>query len=222
MKTTLRTSLATALTLLAFAVIGATLLSGTHELTRERIAASERAAQLKLLAQTLPPGSFDNDLVQSARILPADPRLGLRQGSQAWIASRHGRPVAVVLEVAAPDGYAGEIRMLVGIGSDGSVSGVRVTGHRETPGLGDYIERGKSDWIEQFNGKTLASPPAKAWKVKKDGGAFDAVAGATLTPRAVIKAVRRTLEYFAAERDNLLDIPPAQTEVPPPPLQPSP
>ncbi len=206
MRGTLRASLATALTLLVFAVISAALLSGTHELTRDRIAASERAAQLKLLAQTLPAGGFDNDLVQTARVLPADPRLGLRLGSQAWTATRHGQPVAVVLEAAAPDGYAGEIRLLVGILADGQVSGVRVTGHRETPGLGDYIERGKSDWIEQFEGKSLVNPPARSWRVRKDGGTFDAVAGATITPRAVIGAVRRSLEYFAAERDKLLGV----------------
>lgn len=203
-KGSLHATLATALTLFVFASIGAALLSGAHALTRERIAASERAAKLALLAQTLPAGSFDNDLVRTARPLSPDPRLGLRQSGEFYTAMRHGMPVAVVLEAAAPDGYAGEIRLLIAIDTNGRILGVRVAAHRETPGLGDYIERQKSDWIEQFAGRRLDDPPPAGWKVKKDGGIFDAMAGATITPRAVVKAVQRALEYFAAERDNLL------------------
>jgi electron transport complex protein RnfG len=110
----------------------------------------------------------------------------------------------VVLEAVAPDGYSGEIRLLVGIHADGRVAGVRVTAHRETPGLGDYIDPARGPWIRQFDGRSLADPLPDGWRVKKDGGRFDYLAGATITPRAVVKAVRRSLEYFAAHRDELL------------------
>lgn len=199
--------LATASALLVFSVLGAALLSGTFQLTRPAIEQSERQAKLKLIAQTLPAGSFDNDLVKEARPLPADPLLGLKYPAQVYLASRLGQPVAVVMEAAAPDGYAGEIRFLVGILPDGRVSGVRVTGHRETPGLGDYIEIGKSAWIREFDGKSLGNPHPVEWKVRKDGGRFDYMAGATITPRAMIKAVRKALEYFQTHRDELLAVP---------------
>ncbi|MDD3528450.1 MAG: electron transport complex subunit RsxG [Gallionellaceae bacterium] len=196
--------LVTASALLAFAMFGAALLSGTFQLTRPAIEQSERAAKMKLIAQVLPPDGFDNDLIRAARPLPADPLLGLRHPGEAYLAMRHGQPVAVVLEAAAPDGYSGEIRFLVGIRPDGTVAGVRVTSHHETPGLGDYIEIGKSPWVRVFDGKSLADPQPVNWKVRKDGGLFDYMAGATITPRALVKAVRRTLEYFQAHRNELL------------------
>lgn len=204
---TSRDILATALTLLVFSMLGAGLLSGAFGLTHATIEATERANQQRLLAQTLPAGGFDNDLVASARPLPATPELGLKRPGQVYLARQAGQPAAVVLEVAAPDGYSGEIRLLVGILADGRVSGVRVTAHRETPGLGDYIEAGKSGWIRQFEGKSLDDPPTAQWRVRKDGGRFDYMAGATITPRAVVRAVRRALEYFAAHRTILLDQP---------------
>lgn len=201
----------TATALLVFSMVGAAMLSGTFQLTRPAIEQSERAAKLKLIAETLPSDGFDNDLVQDARPLPVDALLGLKYPGQAYVARRHGQPVAVVLEAAAPDGYAGEIRFLVGILADGSVAGVRVTGHRETPGLGDYIEVGKSPWIREFDGKSLGNPHPVDWKVKKDGGRFDYMAGATITPRAMIKAVRKALEYFQAHREALLPSPKGRT-----------
>jgi len=197
----------TAASLLVFSIAGAGLLSGTFQLTRPEIEKSERAAKLNLISQALPPGSFDNDVVRDARPLPVDPLLGLKRPGQSYPARHGGQPVAVVLEAAAPDGYSGEIRLLVGILPDGTVSGVRVTGHRETPGLGDYIEIGKSPWIREFEGKSLTNPQPADWKVKKDGGRFDYMAGATITPRAMVKAVRKALEYFQAHRDELLAVP---------------
>lgn len=198
---------ATASALLVFSMVGAALLSGTFQLTRPAIEQSERQAKLKLIAQTLPADSFDNDLVREARPLPADPLLGLRLPGQYYVAQRHGRPVAIILEAAAPDGYAGEIRLLVGIQPDGRISGVRVTGHRETPGLGDYIEIDKSPWIRTFENKSLSYPHAVDWKVRKDGGQFDYMAGATITPRAIVKAVKQALSFFQAHRDELLASP---------------
>jgi electron transport complex protein RnfG len=187
------------------------MLSGTFGMTYPAIEKSERAAKMKLIAETLPPGGFDNDLVKDGRPLPIDPLLGNKRPGLYYPARLHGRPAAVVLEAAAPDGYSGEIRFLIGILPDGTVSGVRVTGHRETPGLGDYIEIGKSPWIREFDGKSLTDPQPVNWKVKKDGGRFDYMTGATITPRAMVKAVRKSLEYFGTHRDALLAIPAKET-----------
>jgi electron transport complex protein RnfG len=204
MTPALRETVTTALTLLVFAIVGSALLAGTFRLTRPAIAASEQAEKLARISETLPPGSYDNDPVRDARPLPADPLLGLRHAGQYYPAFKAGVPVAVVLEAAAPDGYAGEIRLLVGIGADGRITGVRVTAHKETPGLGDYIEAAKSRWIHVFDGRALGDPADAQWKVRKDGGQFDYMAGATITPRAVVKAVHRSLKYFEAHRDKLL------------------
>ncbi|MFN3593706.1 MAG: electron transport complex subunit RsxG, partial [Thiobacillaceae bacterium] len=188
------------------------LLSGTFTLTRPQIIASQEAEKRARIAETLPAGSYDNDLVRAARPLPADPLLGLRQPGHYYLARKAGEPVAVVLEAAAPDGYGGEIRLLVGIRADGRITGVRVSGHKETPGLGDYIEAGKSRWIRTFEGRALGDPPSELWKVRKDGGVFDYMAGATITPRAVVKAVHKTLQYFEAHRAELLAPAPSQPQ----------
>lgn len=210
----LRETVATGLALLVFSVAGAALLSGSYLVTRPTIERSEQAEKLALVAQTLPPGSFDNDLIRDARPLPADPLLGLKHPGLAYPASKDGSVAAVVLEAVAPDGYSGEIRLLIGIHADGRVAGVRVTAHRETPGLGDYIDLARSPWIRQFDGKSLADPSPDGWRVKKDGGRFDYLAGATITPRAVVKAVRRSLEYFAAHQAALLAPVPAPAAAP--------
>jgi electron transport complex protein RnfG len=199
---TIRTA---ALGLLAFSVVGAALLAGTYGLTRPNIEKSEREAKQKLIAQVLPVGSYDNDLVRSSRPLAPDPLLGLKKPGEFYPATLGGKPTAVVIEAIAPDGYAGEIGMLVGILPDGRLSGVRVTTYKETPGLGDYIDAAKSKWIHNFDGKSLDNPKPDDWKVKKDGGRFDYMAGATISPRAVVKAVKHALEYFAQHKDELLN-----------------
>lgn len=215
MSEALRESLATALTLLLFSVVSAGLLAGTYLATRPSIDAALQREKMHLLAQTLPSGSFDNNPVQAAVPLPASPLLGLRHGGTAYVATRGGVPVAVVLEAVAPDGYSGEIRLLVGILADGRIAGVRVTQHRETPGLGDYIDAARSDWIGQFAGKSLDAPPEADWRVRKDGGAFDYMASATITARAVVGAVHRALLYFRQHREQLLRLPPTLPEAPP-------
>jgi electron transport complex protein RnfG len=204
MSPSLHETAATALNLLVFSVVGAGLLSEVYTLTLPTIEVTEQAEKQALIAQTLPPGSFDNDLVRDARPVPVDALLGNKRPGQAYIARKQGDTTAVVLEAIAPDGYAGEIRMLVGIHPDGRIAGVRVTAHHETPGLGDYIEIAKNHWITQFDGHSLADTPAGQWKVRKDGGRFDSMAGATITPRAVVKATHKALKYFAAHREQLL------------------
>lgn len=194
----------TSLTLLVFSVVCASLLAATYFATHPTIARSEQAEKMALVAQALPKDSFDNDPIEDARPLPADPLLGLKHPGLAYVAAKAGTPVAVVLEAAARDGYAGEIKLLIGIQADGRIAGVRVTAHKETPGLGDYIDIAKSNWIGQFVDKRVDTPPAEAWKVRKDGGQFDYLAGATVTPRAVVKAVHKALRYFEQHKDTLL------------------
>jgi len=203
---TLTETLSTSLTLLVFSVVCAGLLAGAYLTTRPNIERSEQLEKIRLVSQVLPRG-FDNDPIRDALPLAADPLLGLKHPGLAYVAAKGGMPLAVVLEAVAPDGYAGEIKLLVGIGADGRLTGVRVTAHRETPGLGDYIEVAKSGWIRQFVGKDLDAPANAGWKVRKDGGQFDYVAGATITPRAVVKAVHKALRYFAEHREMLLHLP---------------
>ena len=199
-----RNALRTGTILFAFALVATAMLAFTHNRTEPTITRSQQAEKLALINQVLPAALYDNDLLASQRSVPPDELLGTRQDSALWIARRGGRVTGVVLEAVAPDGYSGNIHLLIGIDIDGHVTGVRVTAHRETPGLGDYIDRLKSDWIEQFVGKSLTNPEAKHWRVTKDGGQFDARAGATITPRAVVKAVRAALDYFARHRAALL------------------
>lgn len=186
-----------------FAIVtvgGVTLL---QQFTDERIQASERAAQMRALNEILPRTSYDNQLLDNS-IEVNDSLLGTRQPLPAYIALKEGQPNAVILQAVAPDGYSGAIRLLVGIRADGRIAGVRVLAHRETPGLGDKIELIKSQWIRSFEHRSLSDPEASGWAVKKDRGEFDQFAGATITPRAVVGAVHRALQYFEANKDQLL------------------
>ncbi len=192
---------ATVLGLFAIVTVGAVTL--LQQGTAERIQAVERAAQVRALGEILPTGSYDNHLLDDS-VLVQDRLLGNRSPLPAYIAIKDGRPSAVILQAIAPDGYSGAIHLLVGIHADGRVAGVRVIGHRETPGLGDKIELAKSPWIRSFDGKSLTNPAADGWAVKKDRGEFDQFAGATITPRAVVGAVHRALQYFDAHKAELL------------------
>jgi len=196
----LKNALRTGVILFVFALIGTAMLAFTHDRTEPTITRGQLAEKRALLGQVLPAKLYDNDLLAAQQSVPPDDLLGTRQVSALWLARRGGEFSGVVLEAIAPDGYSGDIAMLIGIDADGNVTGVRVTAHRETPGLGDYIDRAKSAWIDQFAGKSLTNPEPKHWKVAKDGGAFDARAGATITPRAVVKAVKRALDFFAQHR----------------------
>jgi electron transport complex protein RnfG len=208
-KTAGRNALRTGVVLFVFALVATAMLAFTHDRTEPTIMRSQQAEKLALINQVLPATLYDNDLLASHQRLPADRLLGTRQSSSIWVARRAGKATAVVLEAIAPDGYSGNIALLIGIDAAGGVTGVRVTAHRETPGLGDYVERSKSAWVEQFKGKSATNPPPRRWKVAKDGGAFDARAGATITPRAVVKAVKSALDYFDKHRAVLLAALPA-------------
>ena len=193
--------------LTAFAVVGTAMLAATYLVTRPIIAETEKQAKLALIGQILPKTLYDNDLMKDAAQLPPALELGNSEPTPVYRALKEGKPVAAILEVIAPDGYSGKIRMVVAIMADGQISGVRVVAHNETPGLGDYIDIAKNSWIRIFDKKSLSNPTDQNWKVKKDGGTFEHMAGATITPRAVIKAVHKSLKYFAENQVNLFSLP---------------
>lgn len=192
-----------ALLLGGIGLLAAGLLSGMQRLTAERIAQAERQARLRALAVVLPPERYDNDPLEDAIEVQAPFWLGSGEALTVWRARRQGQPGVLVLETVAPDGYSGEIRLLLGVDPAGRITGARVTRHRETPGLGDAIEAERSGWINRFAGRSLGEPPAPDWKVRRDGGAFDQFSGATVTPRAVVAALRRTLEFVGSHGSEL-------------------
>lgn len=199
----LKSMAVSALVLAAFALIGTALVALTNTLTAPRIVANEKAQRLKAFAELIDPARYDNQL-DADTITVRDPGLlGTQDNVLVYRARKNGQPVALLLAVVAPDGYSGNINLLVGINSNGSLSGVRVTGHRETPGLGDGIEVARSDWILGFNGKSIAAPEPAGWRVLKDGGEFDQFTGATITPRAVVAAVFRALQYYRENTEML-------------------
>ncbi|MDO9151523.1 MAG: electron transport complex subunit RsxG [Methylotenera sp.] len=195
----------TASTLTAFSLVGTAILAYIFMITRAPIEASEAEARLALFSQILPHGLYDNDLLKTELLIPPNPLLGNRVTSKANIAKLDNEPVGVILEAIAHDGYAGDIKLLIAIRTDGSISGVRVLTHKETPGLGDYIEIERNDWITQFNDESLVKTAAKDWVVVKDGGKFEYMAGATITPRAVVKAVAKALQFFNENKSRLLE-----------------
>ncbi len=203
MRTMAKASMHTALNLLFFTLIGTSVLAMTYDLTHETIAKTVEEEKLKLITQIVPNSMFDNDVVKDTVSVAPDPLLGTDNPITAYRARLQGRPSAVVLESIAPDGYSGKIFLLVAIRDNGDLAGVRVVAHRETPGLGDYIEIGKGNWIKGFDGKSLTQYKDSDWKVRKDGGKFDYMAGATITPRAVVKAVYKTLKYYDQHREAL-------------------
>ncbi|MCW9012997.1 MAG: electron transport complex subunit RsxG [Gammaproteobacteria bacterium] len=196
--------LVTGLLLMLFATIGTSLVGITYETTAEKIADNERRAMLRSLNQIIPPERYNNDLISTVLTLEPDERLGQKEPSLAYLAKKDATTTAVIFSVIAPDGYSGAIKMLIGINADASLAGVRVVSHKETPGLGDVMELKRSDWILGFNGKSLDNPDTSNWKVKRDGGEFDQFTGATITPRAVVKAVHHCLLYFSAHKKRLL------------------
>ena len=192
-----------ALALGLVAVIGTALLAGVHQITRQRIQEQERRAVLKQLGELIPPERYDNALYDDHYSFTDKTWFPSGQAVTVYRARKQTEPVAVVLRLAATDGYNGNIQLLVGIDADGILGGVRVTAHKETPGLGDGIEISKSDWMLGFSGRSLRHPELSGWAVKRDGGVFDQFTGATITPRAVVKAVRMALLFYAANKDQL-------------------
>ncbi len=202
-ETILKHASKTAFTLIAFTFVFTALLAFIFQLTKAPIEKAEATARLGLFSQIVPPNLHDNDLLTDTVSIAPNDLLGNTQPIIASRARLNNAPAAVILEAIAHDGYAGDIKLLIAIKFDGSIAGVRVLKHKETPGLGDYIDIAKDNWIKLFNGESLTKTAGEKWAVKKDGGAFDYRAGATITPRAVVKAVHKALQYFEANKETL-------------------
>jgi len=192
-----------------FAVAGTTLVSFTYENTKDRIEENKRLALLKQLTKLVPAQQIDNDIVADSISVSAPDQLG-QQESRIYLGRKNAQPVAAVFESTTHRGYSGDINLLVAVMHDGTLGGVRVISHKETPGLGDKVDENRSDWILSFAGKSLSNPSPDQWKVKRDGGYFDQFTGATITPRAVVEAVRKTLDYYRLNQEKIFtSTPPA-------------
>ena len=186
----------TAVVLGLFAVIGTGMVALTFQNTEHRIEQNDLEALLRSLHTLVPPDMHDNDLQNDIITVTSETLLGTSKPVTVYRARKDSKPVAAILTPVAPDGYNGEIKLLVAIRMDGSLLGVRVIAHRETPGLGDNIDLSRTNWIKSFDNKSLDDPGGLGWRVVKDGGIFDQFTGATITPRAVVKAVHNTLEFY--------------------------
>ncbi|WP_079253879.1 electron transport complex subunit RsxG [Endozoicomonas arenosclerae] len=191
------------LTLGLFAIMTVGLIALTFVFTEDKIHAQVRAFEARALKEILPDNTHDNSILDTRIAIPPNELLATSTEKDGYVAFKDGKPVAVILPAIAPDGYAGKIELLVGIYADGTLAGVRATQHKETPGLGDKIDTKVSNWILQFRGKSLDDPAPEDWGVKRDGGQFDQFTGATVTPRAVVASVYRTLNYFNSHREEL-------------------
>jgi electron transport complex protein RnfG len=196
------------LILALFAVITTGLISLTYFGTKEQISAQQQQKLLGILNAVVDRNSYTNDIQLDCALEISAEYLGSAQQTQhIYRARNNAQPVAVAIETTAPDGYNGKIQLVVGIVDEGTVSGVRVLEHKETPGLGDKIDLRINDWILSFNNLTLHHENSDNWAVKKDGGQFDQFTGATITPRAVVKAVKRSVEYYQANKDAIFSAP---------------
>ncbi|WP_206485269.1 electron transport complex subunit RsxG [Thalassotalea sp. G2M2-11] len=188
--------------LLALFAIACTAVVGlVHLLTKDRIVEQEQLQLVNTLNSLIPPNKHNNAMTQSCFYI-SDELLG-ENSHKVYLATQDEQPVAAAITATAPDGYNGNIELLVAVNYDGSVSGVRVIKHQETPGLGDKVELRKNDWILSFSGKKILGEQDNRWAVAKDGGMFDQFTGATITPRAVVNAVKRTVNYFNLHKAQL-------------------
>lgn len=190
------------LILAAFACASTGVVALTSYLTQDQIKAQENAQLLSVLNQVVPKRLHDNELSQACTLV-SDPLLGTAQAMPVYLASLNGQPTAMAIESIAPDGYNGAIKIIVGIQNDGTITGTRVLAHQETPGLGDKIDLRITDWILNFSGKSVTPDNEADWHVRKDGGQFDQFTGATITPRAVVKAVKQTVQFVNQNRNQI-------------------
>jgi electron transport complex protein RnfG len=187
-----------------FAIFTTAIVAGTALQTEQRISDNIRHAEERALIAIVPKDVHDNSMLDDFVPVNDETLLGLRKEKKIYIAKMKGEYVGVIIPATARDGYTGDIDLIVGIKVDGSVAGVRVLSHRETPGLGDKIDKKKSDWVDSFVGLSLSNTSNEQWAVKRDGGIIDQFTGATITPRAVTAAVKRAMDYFHMNRDSIL------------------
>jgi len=201
----IRNMIISAVVLALFAVAGTFFVSYTFDNTIDRINENKRLALLKSIHVLISPTAHDNDIFTDIIQVTNKKLLGSKKPVTIYRARKDNKPIAAIINSIAPDGYSGNIELLVAIQYDGTLAGVRVTNHKETPGLGDAVEENRSDWIKTFAQKSLVNPETKGWAVKRDGGEFDQFTGATITPRAIVKAVYNTLRYYKEHRDTLYE-----------------
>jgi len=191
--------------LAGFALLASVLLGVTNCSTEGTIQRRLDEDLIKSLEEVVPADLHDNDMLQDTLTIPsAEYNIGANE-TTVYLAKKSGKVTAVCYKFIAPDGYSGAINMIMGIDRDGSILGVRVLNHKETPGLGDKIEVTKSDWILKFVGRSLDNLTPIQWAVKKDGGEFDQFAGATITPRKSVQAIYRGLQLFKAHQEQLIN-----------------
>lgn len=193
----------TASAMIIFSLVASAALSISYFLTKTPIEESDARAKRMFLNQVVPSNLYDNNLVKDTISVEPNPLIGNKKNIDIYRAKKNNQVIAVIIETIAPDGYSGEIKTLVGVDQKDKILGVRVITHKETPGLGDYIEVDKSHWIKNFNLKSLDETGEKEWAVKKDGGDFDYVSGATITSRAVIKSTYKSLLYVKENKKRL-------------------
>jgi Na+-translocating ferredoxin:NAD+ oxidoreductase subunit G len=189
--------------LFLFTAIGVAVVALSFDITKAQIADNQKKTLLKQLNSLISTDLYDNDLLADKIEITDKENLGTTSPVTFYRARKQNQPQAILFMPVAPDGYGGSIQLLVGITIEGTLLGVRVLSHQETPGLGDLIEEKRSPWIYSFNGFSLEYPPLEKWNVKKDGGIFDQFTGATITPRAIVKTVKKSLLYFHAQKDKL-------------------
>lgn len=189
--------------LAAFAVGATSLVAITEAYTRDKIIENERQSLLSAINALVDSHQYNNDILTDIITLPKTQQLATKENTIVYRARKDGAPVATIFTSIAPNGYSGTIKLLVGVYYDGTLAGVRVINHKETPGLGDKIDEKKTNWILKFKGLSLTNPSEPQWAVKKDGGDFDQFTGATITPRAVVTAVKNALQFFEQNRDEL-------------------
>lgn len=195
------------LMLAIFAIGSSSLVVITESATRDKIAENERQALLNAINVLVPANQYNNDILSDTIQITATPQLATTRPTTVFRARQGQQPIAAVFTSIAPNGYSGKITLLVAVYQTGKLAGVRVISHKETPGLGDKIDERKSDWITRFSGLSLTNPEPSQWAVKKDGGQFDQFTGATITPRAVIQAVKNALHYYEKHQDELFTEP---------------
>ncbi|QYJ80397.1 electron transport complex subunit RsxG [Shewanella acanthi] len=195
------------LLLALFALLCTGLVAFVNQQTQDQIKHQEQQELMRVLHQLIPDDIHDNDLTAQCTLLQDKEVFGSEDAQPAYIATKADKPVAIAIETIAPDGYNGNIKLIIGINTQGEVLGVRTLAHQETPGLGDKIDLRKSDWVQQFVGKFVRSEEDKQWLVKKDGGDFDQFTGATITPRAYVKAVKRAVWYFNNNQKQIFNQP---------------
>lgn len=195
--------LSVGLVLAGFAVGATSIVAVTEAYTHDKIIENERQTLLSAINALVDSSEYNNDILTDVITLPKNQQLATKEVTTVYRARKDGEPVAAVFTSIAPDGYSGSIKLLVGVYHDGTLAGVRVINHKETPGLGDKINENKTNWILKFKGLSLTNPADSQWAVKKDGGEFDQFTGATITPRAVVTAVKKSLQFFEQNRDEL-------------------